>query len=75
MVEMVFDPKRLQRIRLQRRMSREKVALAAYCSTDAYRQWELGEALPSTYWQARLAKALGCAVEDFAKGWEVTEDA
>ena len=60
-----FDPARLQQCREKRRLTKEGVALLAYCEDSAYEAWENGEQAPSPFWQERLAKALRCEVEDF----------
>lgn len=65
MTNTTFDPAQLQRLRQRRRLTKEGVALLAYCEDSAYEQWENGDETPSAFWQERLARALRCRVEDF----------
>jgi len=60
-----FDPAKLKTLRERRKLTKEGVALIAYCEDSAYEAWETGKETPSPFWQGRLAKALRCRVEDF----------
>ena len=71
MMNAPFDPAALKALRERRKLTKEGVALLAYCEDSAYEAWENGDETPSPFWCERLAKALRCRVEDFflrAKG-------
>ena len=63
-----FDPAALKALRERRKLTKEGVALLAYCEDSAYEAWENGGEIPSPFWRQRLAKALRCRVEDFFRG-------
>lgn len=60
-----FDAAQLQKLRQRRKLTKEGVALIAYCEDSAYEAWENGDEVPSPFWLNRLAMALRCKVEDF----------
>jgi transcriptional regulator with XRE-family HTH domain len=59
-----FQPHLLAQIRRETRWSREQLAAAINSSYWSVRDWERGRTAPSAATLARIADALGCAIDD-----------
>lgn len=55
---------KLKNIRMSKGKTIEDVAKAADVSIRAFQYYEKGEKIPNVYAAKRIAKALGCRVED-----------
>jgi transcriptional regulator with XRE-family HTH domain len=65
---------KIARLRRARGLSQEALAAAAGVPVGTLRGWEYGRRTPLLDAAAKLARALGCKIDDFAPAVEIPAD-
>lgn len=69
MDRMIFDPEKLRQLRMDRRLSRQKLAQRVGVGESTVKAWEEGAREPGDADLVLLTMAMNCRRADFAKRW------